>query len=140
MLKKHEKFRFLDEAQKNNFFVEVNFREDDKETNDCKVFKFTFPDGSESFVERKQLLEMLFACGKPEEQQEMIPQTLETLHHYKTTLGIKANKDINRGEMINFPIELSIPCSALRQDIIGSLPKEYQKGKWGNGKALSFSK
>lgn len=133
MLKQHEKFRLIDQAGKQDFYCEVNWRENDEETNECKIFKFTFPDGTECHVERKHLLEILFACGKEEDQRNMIPQTLETIHHYKTVLGIKATKDVHKGEMINFPIELSVPCGALRQDVIGSLPKEYKKGKLGNG-------
>ena len=126
MLTEYEKFRLPDEANKNTFFAEVNWRPDDKETNKCKVVKFTFPDGSESHIQIKYLMEILFACGKPEDQQKLIPQTLETIHHYKTVLGIKAKNDIRKDEMINFPIELSIPCNALREDVIGSLPKEYK--------------
>lgn len=92
----------------------------------------TLPDKSVVFVSRKVLLEILFAIGKPEDQQKMIPQTLETVHHYSTVLGIKANKDIHKGEMINFPVELSVPCATLRQDVIGSVPKG---AKIGNGRA-----
>ena|SRR3990167_8950358 len=124
MLLSHEKFRLMDEAKKNDFFAEVNFEEDNKDTNECKIFKFTFPNGDVAHIQRKYLLEMLFACGKPEDQQKMIPQTLETVHHYKTVLGIKATNDIAKGEMVNFPIELSVPCNALRQDIIGALPND----------------
>lgn len=141
MLTEYEKFRLIDEAGKNEFYVEVNWKEKDEATNKCQIFKFTFPDGKEAFVQRKYLLDLLFYCGKPEDQQKMIPQTLETIHHYKTVLGIKATKDIKKDGMINFPVELSIPCSALRQDVIASLPKEYQKGKFsgiGNGKSMSF--
>lgn len=139
MLKEHEKWLLPDEGGKNQFFAEVNFN-DKEEVKDCKIVRFTFPDGSESHVNIKYLMEILFACGKPEDQQKLIPQTLETIHHYKTTLGIKAAKDISRGEMINFPLELSIPCSALREDVIGSLPKEYKRGKFGgigNGKLIN---
>ena len=68
MLTSHEKFRILDESDKNHFFAEVNWNPDDEVTNDCKIFKFTFPDGKEAFVQRKYLLEILFACGKPEDQ------------------------------------------------------------------------
>ena len=133
MLTEYEKFRFLDKANKNTFFAEVNWEPENELINKCQLFKFTFPDGKVSFVERKHLLEMLFACGRPEDQRNMIPQTLETIHHYKTTLGITANRDIHKGEAINFPIDLSIPCSALRQDVIEKLPKEYKRGV-GNGK------
>ena len=114
-------------------FWEVNWAPDDKETNNCKVIKMTFPDGKQHYLDVKVFMEVLFAIGKPEDQQKMIPQTLETIHHYKTVLGIKASKDIAKGEMINFPVELSIPCSALRQDVIDSLPEEYKQGKLGGG-------
>lgn len=101
----------------------MNWEPENELTNKCQIFRFTFPDGKEAHIERKHLLEIFFACGKPEDQQKMIPQTLETVHHYKTVLGIKANKDIYKDEMINFPIELTIPCSTLTQDFIGPVPK-----------------
>lgn|SRR3990167_8829459 len=128
MLTEHEKFRMIDESQKNDFFIEVNWEENNEELNNCKILKVTFPDGTISYLQRKYLLEVLFAIGKAEDQQKMIPQTLETIHHYKTVLGIKAKNDIHKGEMINFPIELSVPCSALKQEVIDKLPKEYKKG------------
>ena len=133
MIKQHEKFNMVDESQKSKWFIEVNWEPDNEDTNECKLLKITHPDGTVSYLQRKYLLEVLFAIGKPEDQQKMIPQTLETIHHYKTVLGIKATKEIKKGEMINFPIELSVPCGALRQDAIASLPKEYQRGKLGNG-------
>lgn len=125
MLNEHEKFRMIDEAGKNDFFAEVNFDENEVHT-DCKVIKFTFPDGKQCFVKREYLNEMLFAIGAPSDQKKMIPQTLETIHHYNTTIGIRAEKDISKGEMINLPISLSVACSALRQDIIGKVP-EYKQ-------------
>lgn len=126
MLDTYEKFQLVDEDKKNNFFIEVNFKLDDELTNGCKILRVTFPNGDVSYLKREYLNELLFAIGKPEDQQKMIPQTLETVHHYKTVLGLKATKDISKNEMINFPINLSIACSSLRQDVIGSLPKEYQ--------------
>ena len=136
MLKEYEKFHLIDVNEAStNIFLEVNWNSKDELTNDCKVLRLTLPDGKQYFISRKILLEILFAIGKPEDQQKMIPQTLETVHHYKTVLGIKATKQIGKGEMINFPIELSVPCSALRQDVIGKLPKEYSKGV-GNGRLL----
>ena len=126
MLTEHEKWKLGD-----GFFCEVNWNPENELTNNCQVFKFTLPNDEVFYVERKHLLEILFACGKSEDQQKMIPQTLETIHHYKTILGIKATKDIGKGEMMNFPVELSVPCSALRQDFISALPKEYRNGKFG---------
>ena len=132
MLKEHEKFNIIDaESRPTGMFWDVNWEPDNKLTNDCKVVRMTMPDGTKHFVSTKILLEVLFACGTPSDQQKLIPQTLETIHHYKTTLGIKATKDISKGEMINFPIELSVPCNSLREDIIGQLPKEYKQGVRG---------
>ena len=134
MLKQHEKFSLVNpDNASQNIFWEVNWNPDDHATNQCKVIKMTLPDGSVKFVSRKVLLEILFAIGKPEDQQKMIPQTLETIHHYKTVLGIKATKEIAKGEMINFPIELSVPCAALQQDVIGGVPKGAKV--MGNGRA-----
>ena len=124
MIQTHEKFNLVDpDNASQDVFWEVNWNPDDKKINQCKVIKMTLPDGSIKFITRKVLLEILFAIGKPEDQQKMIPQTVETIHHYKTVLGIKATKDIHKGEMINFPIELSVPCAALTQDVIGGVPK-----------------
>ena len=134
MLKQHEKFNIIDVgSRQTGMFWEVNWDPKDKSTNDCKVVKMTFSDGKEHFVSTKILLEILFALGKPGDQQNLIPQTLETIHHYKTVLGIKATKDLTKGEMINFPIELSVPCSALREDVVGKLSRDYKRGILGAG-------
>jgi|SRR3990167_2101122 len=136
MLKEREKFNIIDVDERSTGMVwEVNWSEQE-EVKDCKLVRMTFPDGKTAIVPTKILLEVLFVCGQPEDQQKLIPQTLETIHHYKTTLGIKATKDIHKGEMINFPIELSVPCSALREDVIGSLPKEYKQGVMNGGLPL----
>lgn len=132
MLNEHEKFKMLDKGEKNDFFIEVNWEEDNKDTNQCKVFKFTFPNGDVAFIERKHIYEMLFACGQATDQQKLIPQTLETIHHYESVLGIKATKAIAKDEMINFPVSFSVPCTSLRQDVIGSLPSEYKNAKINN--------
>lgn len=114
----------IDKSKKNDFFAEVNWKQDDKATNECKVIKFTFPNGDECLVDRDHLNQMLFAIGTPEDQRKMIPQEIEMVHWRRTVLGIKATKDIHAGEMINFPIEISFPCT-LAQEIVG----EKHKGK-----------
>ena len=129
MLKEPEKFNIIDaNGRPTGMFWDVNWEPDNKLTNDCKVVRMTLPDGKAHFVSTKILLEVLFALGTPTDQQKLIPQTLETIHHYKTVLGITAKNDIKKGEMVRFPIELSVPCSALREDVIGQLPKEYKDG------------
>ena len=41
MNKSHEKWRMIDQASKNNFFAEVNWKKNDETTNDCKIFNFS---------------------------------------------------------------------------------------------------
>lgn len=128
MISHYEKFRLLDENKANEFYAEVNWDSEDKKSNESKLVRFTFPDGKQAIVKRELLNAFLFAIGSEEDQRKMIPQTFETVHQYTTVLGIKASKPIEKGEMINFPVNLSIPCSVLKQDVIGSIPKP--KKKW----------
>lgn len=119
MIETHERFRMMDLDKKNNFFIEVNWNPNDDKTNQCKVLKIEFPNGDTTFLDRKHFNELLFAIGKPEDQQKMIPQTTETVHWRRTTLGVKATKDIRKGEMMNFPIEISFPCGLANEIIAG---------------------
>ncbi len=123
MIENYEKFRLVDENKVNEFYAEVNWDLKDKDSNQCKLIRFTFPDGKQAVIKRDLLNAFLFAIGRQEDQVKMIPQTFEQVHQYKTVLGIKASKNIAEGEMINFPIDLSIPCSLLKQDVIGAIPK-----------------
>lgn len=116
MLKEHQRFILSDKAKENDFFVDVNWNPKDEQTNDCKVFKFTFSGNKESFIDKKLIYEMLFACGEPKDQQKMIPQRITTVRNYETVLGIKASGDIRKGEMIN--VKVSIPLPAIVEDII----------------------
>ena len=129
MLDTHEKFRMVDKSGKNDFFFEVNWNPKDVKSNDCQVFRVLFPDGGgkEAYIDRKHLIEMLFACGSPEEQQNMIPQTLTTVHYHRTMLGVKVKKDIQKGEMMNFPIEIPCEFHSKREQVLGK-PKVAKKG------------
>lgn len=123
MLVDYEKFRILDENKQNEFYAEVNWDKNEPKVKNCQLIRFTFPDGKVAIVKKELLNEMLFYIGTEEEQRKMIPQKVETVHAYKTVLGIKATKDIAKGEMINFPVSLSIPCTMLNQEIIGGIKK-----------------
>ena len=123
MILDHEKFRLQDESKENDFFIEVNWNPKDKKTNECKILKVVFPNGDEAFIKRDHLLAFIFAIGKAEDQEKLIPQKLEPVHWKRTVLGVRAKQDIQKGEMINFPVELSVPCAALQQDVIGGVPR-----------------
>lgn len=119
MLTEPEKFLLLDKNNKHKLFAFVNWNVEDPSTNEGKVIKFMCPNGEEVYVERKLLLEMLFAIGRPEDQQKLIPQTLTRSRWYETVLSVKATKDIRKGEEITFPIKLTLPD--LRENIIGEV-------------------
>ena len=127
MLKHHEKFRLVDLNGKPAATVEVNWNPEDPKTNECKVLKFTYPDGTTSHVERKLLNELLFAIGKSEDQQKLIPQVNRKVRWYETVLGVRATKDIRKGETINFPIKITLP--SIEEEVIGELSKNYNVDK-----------
>jgi len=99
----------LDENKETEFFIEVNWDKNDLKINECKLVKFTFPDGKVAMIKKEYLLSVLFMMGTAEEQMEMVPEEHLTVRWYETVLGIKATKDIQKGEMINVPIKLSLP-------------------------------
>lgn len=121
MLDTHEKFRMLDKGKKNHFFIEVNWEKDNKDINQCKVLKVTFPDNKVCYLDKKYLNELLFAIGSPSEQQKMIPQKISRVRHYETVVSVKAKRDLRKGEEITFPINLTLP--AVDEEVIGNLKK-----------------
>ena len=124
MIKTYEKFRIVDLAGKPAVEIEVNWELNNTEMNECKVLKFNYPDGTVSYVKRELLNQLLFAIGTPEEQRKLIPQKLTKVRWYETILGVKATKDIRKGEMINFPIKISLP--PIEEEVISELAKSYQ--------------
>ena len=124
MIKTYEKFRIIDSAGKSAVVIEVNWNPYNPETNECKILKFNYPDGTTSYVKRELLNQFLFAIGTPEMQRKIIPQKLTKVRWYETILGVKATKDIRKGEMINFPIKISLP--PIEEEVIGELTKSYQ--------------
>lgn len=116
MLQEHNKFRLMDENKLNEFYAEVNWSKDPSVT-ECKLVKFIFPNGDEALVKREQLNEILFIIGREEDQRKMIPQTLTEQKYVKTVMGIKAHKNIRKGETIN--VRVDIPLPATKQEIIG---------------------
>lgn len=113
----------LDQGKEHDFFMEVNWNPKDKKTNECQVVRFTFPDGSESYIKREHLHSVLFAIGKREDQINMVPQKTETIRNYETVLGIKATKHIEKGETINVRVKIPMPIPGTRQEFIGSKPQ-----------------
>lgn len=126
MISEYTKFKIPDQANRNDLIAEVNW-ESDQKTAECKVIKLTLPSGDKLFVKREDLNEILFAIGSPSDQKSLIPQKVETVHWRKTILGIKARKDIHKGEMVNFPIEISFPCTIAQEFIGGAAMKKDAK-------------
>jgi hypothetical protein len=122
MIDEHQKFRFVDENKNNEFFLEVNWT---KDVTPCKVVKFIFPNGEESLVKREHLMGVLFVMGNPSEQKKMIPQTIQKVRWYETVVGVKAKADIKKGEVINFPIKLSLP--SLEEEVLQDLATTLKK-------------
>lgn len=117
MISDFQKFILPDANKKNNIKAEVNWNPTDVNSNECKIIKFILPNGKESYIKRDDLNEILFAIGKAEDQRRLIPQKLTHVKWYETVVGVKATKDIKKGEVINFPIKLSLPAG--EEEVIG---------------------
>lgn len=119
MLKTHEKFRLTGEGNGKEFFAEVNWS-DDAAVKDCQIVKFTFPgEKGDTYVivKKEHLLSMIFTMGTPEEQQNLIPQTLMTHRRFEGVVRMKATKDIMKGEEIVTRCFHDIPGSF--EEVIG---------------------
>lgn len=125
MIDRHLKFKLPDENKEKEFTMEVNWDLKDSKTNECKIVKFTFPNGDVAMVKKEYLHAALFAIGKREEQMKMIPQKDISVKWYETVIGIKATKDIHKGEMINIPIKLSLPTR--EEEAIAELKADYEQ-------------
>lgn len=121
MIEGHEKFRMQDEEGGKTFYIEVNWRDDPK-INDCKVLRFTFPDGSNVHILKEHLNAVLFAIGTADEQRKMIPQTIRRSKWYETIVSVKAKRDIAKGEDITFPIKITLP--SVEQEAIAEIKQE----------------
>ena len=124
MIKEYEKFRIVDHKETNHFLAEVNW-EDNKEISDCKIIKFTFPNGDNSYVKKEDLLAFLFVIGEQSEQSKIIPQKLTHSRWYQTVLGITAHKDIRKGEKIVVPVKISLPD--MEEEVIGDTKRKLVK-------------
>ena len=119
MIDDHQKFRLIDKNNKNEIILEVNWDLKDEKTNQCQVVKVISPSGDETYVDRKELHGFLFLIGRPLDQAQLIPQRQQTIRNLETVLGIKATKDIKKGEYINVPVKIPIPYG--EQEFIGPM-------------------
>lgn len=108
-----------DENKNNEFYAEVNWNEKDANSNECKLVKFTFPNGESCLIRRDILMSILWTMGTPEQQRKMIPQTLSKIRWYETVLSVRAKNDIHKGQLITFPVKLSLP--PIEEEIIRDL-------------------
>lgn len=116
MITSYEKFRIEDLKGEKDLLIEVNYSKND-EVKDCKTLKLTFPDGSQSFVKREHLFAFLFSIGTSDNQRDMVPEKLRHSRHYETVISVKAKKDIAKGELITFPLKITLPT--IEEEVIG---------------------
>ena len=122
MLKGYEKLRIPDENKVNEMVWEVNWNPYDKETNNCKYIRVTFPGGKVSLVKKDYMTAALFAIGNAEEQRNMVPMVQTRSRWYETMISVVAKKKIEKGEKITFPLKLTLPTFS--QEIIAEAKRD----------------
>ena len=121
MIQGHEILNLPDKSGKHKFTAEVNWEPENERTNNCKVIRLKCGHGEESYISRNDFLSFLWLIGKSEDHMKMVPQKLTTVRRYETVVGAIAQKNIQKGEMIN--MKVSIPLPAVEEEVIGDVKK-----------------
>ena len=69
---------------------------------------------------------ILFALSDNEEQKKMMPLQMVTQRKYQTMLGVKAQKDIKKGEVINFKVDIPLP--PIEKEIMMEATRQIKRG------------
>lgn len=69
---------------------------------------------------------ILFAVSDRKSQGEMLPIQMVTQRKYQTVLGIKADRDIKKGEMINFKVDIPLP--PIEREIAQEAARQLRQG------------
>ncbi len=125
MLNENETFKVKDVSGKNPMSVEVNWRPDDEATNECKVLRIKMGK-EEAYIAIGDLRTILFATSSAEEQRKMMPMQMVTQRRYQTMLGVKADKDIKKGEMVNFKVDIPLP--PIEKEIMLEAARQIKRG------------
>lgn len=128
MIKSYNKITLNDLQSDNDIEVEINWREDDPATNECKVLKFHLANSKFAYIKREEFIALALALGSREEKRNLIPTRETRTRWYETTLGVKAAKDIQKGQMIIFNVKIPLPDE--REVVWGKterLPNEVSK-------------
>lgn len=125
MILEHEKAKIPDENGKHDLILEVNWKPDDPDTNECKIIRVTYPDGTQAFIRRDYLHTFLFAISKTDEQRDLIPHKVKTTRKYSTLVGVVAKNNIKKGEKVNFVVDIPLPD--IEKEIMAQAKKEINK-------------
>lgn len=118
MIKERETFKIPQLNPGKDIEIDVNWQPDDEKTNECKVLRFRYPDGTTSYVKKDLFYGLLFAIGSKEQQRKMIPQKLSSVRHYKTDMYLQMRKDCKKGDIVKVPVDISLP--SIDEEIIGT--------------------
>lgn len=125
MITDPEKFNVKDKSGKTDVTFEVNWNPLDEDTNECKVLKIRIGK-EETYIATGDLRTILFAISNPEEQRKAMPIQMVTQRRYQTILGVKADKDIKKGEMVNFKVDIPLP--PIDKEIMLEATRQIKRG------------
>lgn len=98
MIEGYEKLR-IPNTEKKEVTLEVNWS-DSEDVQDCKLLRITFPGQPPVHVKKEHFHALMFTIGNPEEQKNLIPQSIIKKRRFEGLVQITATKDIKKGEKI----------------------------------------
>jgi hypothetical protein len=95
-------------GKSNHIPVQLNWNDRVK---GCKYLKFILPNGETAIIDKDHWRTIAFFIANEEEQQKMMDRRVVTVKHIIQHLGVKATKDIFKGENINITLDTAIPVA-----------------------------
>ena len=69
---------------------------------------------------------ILFALSDNKAQRDMLPIQMVTQRKYQTVLGVKADRDIKKGEMVKFKVDIPLP--PIEKEIAQEAARQLRQG------------
>lgn len=95
-------------GKSNHIPVQLNWNDKVK---GCKYLKFILPNGETAIVDKEHFRTIMFFIANEEEQMKMMERRMVTVKHITRKIGIKATKDIAKGENIDITLTTAIPVA-----------------------------
>ena len=84
-------------------------------------------DDKKAIIALGDLRSIIFGLSDPKAQRDLLPIQMVTQRRYQTVLGVKASKNIKKGEMVNFKVDIPLP--PIEKEIAQEAARQLRSGQ-----------